>query len=726
MFKRRKKGNVSLAISTGVCILAIGVAAPHIKNIDFGNSDKQLQQVDTKNIESEVFSLTQLPRAARASQLEIIAREGKSRERNRARYMLATDALAEKQGEKALQWLEGLERDYSLLAGYILLKRAQAYQLIGNTAKAQATYEELIEHHQKEPVVVEALYVLGQQQPKYWEKALAEFPAHPRSIEIASRRLQQNPKQLDLLMLIAKHGLYHPDIVSVLERLEKSGKQFQPEEWEIIAFAYWEKQLYGKAGAAYAKAPPTPRNLYRAARGLQLGNKIEAAREAYKKLVQEFPEAPETGLGLLRLQELVTEKEAIYYLNQAIEKFPEKAPDALLEKSKLLESRHNNKAAEETRQLLLTKYTHSEAAAKLRWNIAKKKAAAREFKSAWEWAAQIVKENPESELASEATFWVGKWAQNLGKQQEAERAYKHLLANYPESYYAWRAAVLLGWDVGDFTNIRQHSPVIVRPEKRATPPAGSETLKELYQLGQDYDAWSLWQVEFKNPMQPSVSEQFTDGLMRLAVGDNLEGIFMVSHLSQRQESEERLQYQILKQQAAYWHALYPFPYLEIILNWSKANNLNPILVTALIRQESRFMPAIKSAVGAIGLMQVMPETGAEIARSIGLKEYRLDNPEHNIQIGTAYLDFTHSEYKNNSLLAVASYNAGPGSVADWIAKYGFNDPDIFIEQIPFSETKGYVKAVFENYWNYLRLYNPEINQKLAQHAANYHATVSSR
>jgi soluble lytic murein transglycosylase len=66
------------------------------------------------------------------------------------------------------------------------------------------------------------------------------------------------------------------------------------------------------------------------------------------------------------------------------------------------------------------------------------------------------------------------------------------------------------------------------------------------------------------------------------------------------------------------------------------------------------------------------------------------------------------------MLAVASYNAGPGAVADWVAKKGVTDADQFVEAIPYGETRGYVKSVFENYWNYLRLYNPEISQKLAQ------------
>jgi soluble lytic murein transglycosylase len=116
-------------------------------------------------------------------------------------------------------------------------------------------------------------------------------------------------------------------------------------------------------------------------------------------------------------------------------------------------------------------------------------------------------------------------------------------------------------------------------------------------------------------------------------------------------------------------------------------------------------------------MQVMPGTGNWIAEKIQLKQYNLKNPDDNIKLGTWFLDYTHQEYKNNSMLAVASYNAGPGNVSQWLKKYGLGDPDAFIEVIPFPETKNYVESVFGNYWNYLRLYDPEIAQLLANNSA---------
>ena len=131
-----------------------------------------------------------------------------------------------------------------------------------------------------------------------------------------------------------------------------------------------------------------------------------------------------------------------------------------------------------------------------------------------------------------------------------------------------------------------------------------------------------------------------------------------------------------------------------------------------------FEPKIKSIAGATGLMQVMPSTGEWIAPKIKLnsKTINLEDPNQNINLGTWYLDYTHGEYNNNSMLAIASYNAGPGNVAKWLRTIGKTDTDDFVEDIPFNETKNYVRQVFGNYWNYARLYNPEISAQVAKYS----------
>lgn len=637
--------------------------------------------------------------------------------RSRIRYLLASDLSILKQEQKALDYLKDLEKDYPVLASHITLKRAQIYQEMGNAEKGKTTWEEIIKNYPNDPVVVEAFYVLGKKNPDYWEKAIAQFPSHPRTIDIARQKLLENPNQIELLLLIAKHGLYLKNYGDYLEQLTKKfNTQLSPEQWDAIAWGYWEKQDYEKAAIAYSKAKPTPQSLYRYGRGLWLKGKIAESKQAYQQLIQTFPQGEETGLGLIRLSRLQEPQDAIPLLDRVIQNFPKNAPEALLDKAKILEKNRSETAASQTRQILLSKYSNSDAAAELRWNLAQKAALMNEYKIAWQWAREIIKNNPEHELAPQAGFWVGKWAQNLGLKNDAEQSFEYVLSNYPSSYFAWRSAVLLGWNVGDFTTLRKLSPNVIRPQEQPVPLTGSDALKELYQLGQSKNAWTLWQVEFKNPQQPTVSEQFTDGLMRLGIGDNLEGLWMISSLNKREKPEEIKEYLTLKKQMTYWEALYPFPYLETIVKWSKQRALNPVLVTALIRQESRFMPTIKSVVGATGLMQVMPETAADIAPKINLKKYSLENVNDNVNLGTWYLGHTHDEYNNNSMLAVASYNAGPGAVGGWLTRFGFKDPDAFVEKIPYPETQDYVKSVFENYWNYLRIYNPEISQQMAEKA----------
>lgn len=706
--------------------MAIGSLLTFAKLMGVGPFQKAQPANDIANAESEVKSLVSLSAVERATKLDAIA-TSKSAPTNpqqqvssqsRARYLLATDLIQQGNPAKALNLLDKLEQEYPLLASHIALKRAEAYQLSGDRDKAETAWQSLLKNYPNDPVAVEALYVLGKSKPEYWQQAITQFPAHPRSVEIALAKLKENPNQPQLMLIVAKHGHYVNNYGTILEQLvQQNSSALKPEDWEEIAFGYWEKQDYGKGAIAYGKAPRTAKNLYRQARGLWLDGKIPESKIAYQELVNQFPDAEDTGLGLIRLSRLNEPKDAIVLLDRVISNFPNHAAEALFDKSQLLDKLGSATSASDTRKLLLKKYNNSDKAAELRWTVAQQFAKAGDLNSAWQWARELTTHNPDSELAPEAAFWVGKWAKQIGREQDAKTAFEYTILRYPESYFAWRSAVLLGWAVGDFTTVRDLSPNVVRPPQRLEPTAGSPVLKELYQLGQDRDAWKLWQIEFKNRVEPSISEQFTDGLMRIGVGDNLDGLWMVGSLRNREEPEERKEYLALRQQPNYWQALYPFPYLENIVKWSQERKINPLLVTSLIRQESRFMPKIKSVVGATGLMQVMPETATWVADKINLKKYSLENVDDNIKLGTWYLGHTHDEYKNNSMLAVASYNAGPNAVADWLKRFSFSDPDAFADKIPFPETKGYVKSVFENYWNYLRIYNPEVSKLIADNYA---------
>ncbi len=663
---------------------------------------------------SEVLALADAPIKQRKSLLEAIAnKKEKSLDRARARYLLASDILREEfDGAKALDYLKSLEKEYPILAPYVLLREGRAYELNNNLEKAKKIWQELISKYPESLISTEAYYKLGTYDRQYWQQAIDKFPQHPRTQGIARELLSKKPEDKKLLLLLAKYDL-SSETKSILDRLVADySSQLKPEQWDAIGNNYWINGHYAQSATAYEKGTATAEHLYRSARSYHVSDNKEKAKQGYLNLVQKFSDAPQTGLAWRRLASLSTDSEAVGYLNKVNEKYPIHAPKALIEKITLLTKLGRYDEANQAQSILLEKYSSSDEAANYRWGIASKLARTNNFISAWQWAQQISINNPDSAIAPKAAFWVGKWAENLGQGKEAQTVYQYVLDNHPHSYYAWRSAVRLGKDVGDFNSLRSLQLEVKTPVNRPIPPACSNTFKELFLLGENGDAIDLFTAEIANKETISVSEQFTQGLLQQTQGQYLKSINSIWSLSQKDSPEDFRAGQILRKSPEYWNALFPFPYQDLVVKWSKERKLNPFLVISLIRQESRFEKDIKSPVGATGLMQVMPDTGKWIAPQINLKEYSLTNPEDNINMGTWYLNYTHETYQNNSMLAIASYNAGPGNVSKWLEEYNSNDIDQFVENIPFAETKKYIETVFGNYWNYVELYDPQIKQKM--------------
>ncbi len=151
---------------------------------------------------------------------------------------------------------------------------------------------------------------------------------------------------------------------------------------------------------------------------------------------------------------------------------------------------------------------------------------------------------------------------------------------------------------------------------------------------------------------------------------------------------------------------FPMPFRNEVVGQSRAIGLDPAYVYGLIRQESRFIVAARSGVGASGLMQVMPATARWTARKIGLTDFKpsqIYERDTNILLGTSYLKLALDDFQNSLPLAAAAYNAGPGRPRAWRAPGGTGptlDGAIWAENIPFSETRDYVKKVLSNTVDY--------------------------
>jgi soluble lytic murein transglycosylase len=140
------------------------------------------------------------------------------------------------------------------------------------------------------------------------------------------------------------------------------------------------------------------------------------------------------------------------------------------------------------------------------------------------------------------------------------------------------------------------------------------------------------------------------------------------------------------------------PYRAQVIQRSASIGLDPAYVYGLIRQESRFVMDARSGVGASGLMQVMPATARWTAKKIGLADFtpdQLANRDTNIAIGTGYLKLVLDDFDGSMPLAAAAYNAGPGRARNW-RNGPLLEAAIWAENVPFAETRDYVKKVLYN------------------------------
>jgi soluble lytic murein transglycosylase len=154
---------------------------------------------------------------------------------------------------------------------------------------------------------------------------------------------------------------------------------------------------------------------------------------------------------------------------------------------------------------------------------------------------------------------------------------------------------------------------------------------------------------------------------------------------------------------------YPTHYRDVLSKQAQIRKLDEPLVFGLVRQESRFLADAKSSAGAAGLMQLMPATARWVAKKIGMKGFRpsrVRQPEVNAALGAFYLKHVLDGFNGNQVLAAAAYNAGPGRARRWCDTKPIEGA-IYIETIPFTETRQYVKKVMANTMYYAALMGGE-------------------
>ncbi|ELY3771875.1 murein transglycosylase [Cronobacter dublinensis] len=293
------------------------------------------------------------------------------------------------------------------------------------------------------------------------------------------------------------------------------------------------------------------------------------------------------------------------------------------------------------------------------------------------WLARLPMEAKEKD---EWRYWQADLLMERGREDEAKTILHSLMQQ--RGFYPMAAAQRLGEDYP------------LRVDKAPTVNAalfeGAEMarVRELMYWGLDNTARSEWAN-----LVTSRSKQEQAALARYAFDRNWWDLSVQATIAGKlwDQLEER----------------FPLAYKDLFARYVSDKAVPQSYAMAIARQESAWNPKVRSPVGASGLMQIMPGTATHTVKMFNLPGYsssaQLLDPETNIQIGTSYLQYVYQMFDNNRIFASAAYNAGPGRVRTWLGNSaGRIDAVAFVESIPFSETRGYVKNVlaYDAYYRY--------------------------
>ncbi|CAM4007773.1 transglycosylase SLT domain-containing protein [Vreelandella rituensis] len=284
------------------------------------------------------------------------------------------------------------------------------------------------------------------------------------------------------------------------------------------------------------------------------------------------------------------------------------------------------------------------------------------------WVAVMV---PDEQQDSRWQYWLARAHEQLGNPEAAQTRYQQ--AARERNFYGFAASERLG-QPPQLNLERNHVDESARQAIAKLPAIKrTEALLRINEPGLANSEW-LYTVRNASPEQARA---------------------LADYAAQRGWHARLVQTTIA---AGLWDALdwrFPEAYRNKFLHWGNATGVDPYLLMAITRRESAYNPDALSPAGARGLMQLMPGTASQVSREVGISDpgpYGILDPEINIRLGSTYLRDKLARYQNNRLAAAAAYNAGPSRVDRWLTD-GPQAFDLFVESIPFRETRDYVQAI---------------------------------
>jgi len=326
----------------------------------------------------------------------------------------------------------------------------------------------------------------------------------------------------------------------------------------------------------------------------------------------------------------------------------------------------------------------------------------------------LINRNPSGDLAPAGLYWLGAAETQTGATEDAIRRFLVVAKRYPYHYYGLRARARVLELTGRQDDAEIGSPTLDFPtlalSSRTRNRAEFKAAVILARAGiTDAAAWHL---------QRLLDQQKRDrGLALLAARASAEaGDYATVSRTIANHFGAFLQRRARGLPDDFWELVYPRPFWNVINRSAESHDIDPVLLLALMRQESRFDPNARSPVGAIGLLQIMPYTAEALAESAGVGEIVENGSVDEAALTDPRINSAIAAQLNANLLemfdkavppVVASYNAGEERVAIWWTTARDLQEDFFVDTIPYSETRRFVREVIANYAAYERIYGDQ-------------------
>lgn len=513
----------------------------------------------------------------------------------------------------------------------------------------------------------------------------------------------------------APDGRFAIDAMTKLTDMAKSGTvQLTEADHDVFGLVYFANARFGDALSEWAQAKPGAHGIKQAICFANTGKNQQAQRTLLQTIAAQPTVSYEATAALI--SNPLSRNDTKAFWHEILKAHPAKDDDPLWN----IAIRSTAAEAIPLYKRILAKYPTSEYSPEcvwwIFWDLAKQyRSDPTKAAQALVWAKEGLSKYPTSKAAARLGFWSGKLNEQLKRTEDAKVAYQFSASHFPSYYYGHRARARLaklggsasdapntvadpatdpGWSTKPARitpNIDWHwpSPTEIMPYEKMEKSYGA-TVTELVRLRQFDEALSL--------LPDGAQSEFKASLLAA----NRKPMQAINAANRNLNSNPKLNDR--------WEMAYPLEYGEWISREARANGVDPLLVHALIREESRYNADALSRVKALGLMQLMPGTAYGVAKRLAVPlsgTQEVLKPEINIKLGTNYLAYTIRRFDGNTLLAVASYNGGPNAVQSWFQQHklaGNSDFDIFVENIPYRETRDYVRKVFGSYWTYEQLY----------------------